>query len=357
MEHGVYVSLDMGGTWASIANNLPPVSVRDLRVHPREGDLIVGTHGRGAWILDDIRPLQDWSGANVSSVHLFPVRDVTRWHLHTRLESQGTRRYRAANPEYGAFVNLYVAEAPEEPISVTIRNTEGETVRVLDEIELEAGVNRIVWDLRHDAATAWKNAPTEGWGDGEINVLALPGEYTASVEIDGRKLRSSFEIKPDHRFDLSEQGYAEQSIATLALRDLLSETHVMLNGVDSTIRQLGELDMKLGEDGNAEENDEMSEMIEAALNEAKDVRALLTRPAPAMMYRDKPRLREEVRTLMRNIDGAVNAPTVPQSVRLAQLSDETKEAGAAYKKLMEGAVAEINSRVDSLPHILISAAD
>jgi photosystem II stability/assembly factor-like uncharacterized protein len=357
MEHGIYISLDRGETWASIANNLPPVSVRDLRVHPLEGDLIVGTHGRGAWILDDIRPLQDWNGANVSSVHLFPVRDATRWHLHTRLESQGTRRYRAPNPEYGAFVNLYVAEAPEEPISVTIRNSDGDTVRVLDEIELEEGVNRIVWDLRHDAATAWKNAPTEGWGDGEINVLALPGKYTASVEVDGRKLRSSFEIKADQRFDLSEQGYSEQSIATLALRDLLSETHVMLNNVDSTIRQLGELEVKLGEDENAEENDEMSEMIAAALDEATEVRALLTRPAPAMMYRDKPRLREEIRTLMRDIDGAVNAPTVPQSVRLAQLSDETKEATGAYKKLMEGAVAEINSRVESMPHILISAAD
>ncbi len=350
MEHGVYVSLDRGKTWASIANNVPPVSVRDLRVHPRDGDLIIGTHGRGAWVLDDISPLQQWSDMDGSGVHLFPVRDATRWHMHGRLEAQGTRRYRAANPEYGAYVNLYVAEAPEEPITVTIRDSAGETVRVLDEIELEPGLNRIVWDLRHDAATAWADAPAEGWSSGDIHVLAAPGTYSAAVEIDGRTLQSSFAVKPDHRFDLSAQGYAAQSSATLALRDLLSEANVMVTNVDAAMRQLAELEMKLGENGDAE----MARMIEAAMDEAKQVHALLTRPAPAMGYRDKPRLREEIRTLMRNIDNAVNAPTKPQMVRLAQLGDEKAEAQAAYDALMNGAVAEINARAKDMPQILIT---
>jgi photosystem II stability/assembly factor-like uncharacterized protein len=353
MQHGIYLSLDRGDTWVSLANNLPPVSVRDIRVHPREGDLIVGTHGRGAWILDDIRPLQDWADAADADVHLFPVRDATRWHMHGRLEAQGTRRYSAPNPEYGAYINLYVAEAPGEPISVTIRDKAGETVRVLDEIELEAGVNRIVWDLRHDAATAWEGAPTGGWSSGALHVLAVPGDYTATAEVGGRSLQSSFTVKADHRFDLSATGYAEQSRATLALRDLLSEANVMLTGVDSAMRQLGELKSKLSEEDDAE----LVQMIDAAMEEASAVHAMLTRPAPAMGYRDKPRLREEIRSLMRSIDNAVNAPTVPQTLRLAQLREEKAEAEAAYRALLDGAIAEVNARAADLPQILVAGAD
>ena len=84
MEHGVYISWDNGANWHRINNNLPPVSVRDLRIHPREGDLIVGTHGRGVWILDDAKWLAEWGDIQDSKVHLFPVRKTTRWHMYSR---------------------------------------------------------------------------------------------------------------------------------------------------------------------------------------------------------------------------------------------------------------------------------
>lgn len=353
MEHGIFASLDRGETWVSIANNLPPVSVRDLRVHPREGDLVIGTHGRGAWILDDIRPLQDWAAAEGAREHLFPVRDATRWYLHGRLEAQGTRRYSAPNPEYGAYINLYVARALEEPITVTIRNAAGETVRVLDEIEVEEGINRIVWDLRHDAATPLDNPPTTGWRSGSMHVFAIPGDYTAAVEIDERTLQADFTVKADHRFELSQAGYEAQAQATLALRELLSETHVMINAVEAAMRQLSELKERLGTD----EDSPMVAMIDEATSEAETVLAMLTRPAPAMGYRIRPRLREEIRTLMRAIDGPVNAPTEPQTVRLAQLHDERDAAREAYEALMEGTIGRLNEMTADMPQILVTGSD
>ncbi|MEM1188605.1 MAG: hypothetical protein AAGI72_08770 [Pseudomonadota bacterium] len=353
MEHGIYASLDRGATWVSIANNLPPVSVRDIRVHPREGDLIIGTHGRGAWILDDVSPLQQWADARYAKAHMFPVRDATRWHMHGRLEAQGTRRYRAANPEYGAFINLYVAEAVDDPVTVEIQNNAGETVRTLEDVELEAGVNRVVWDLRQDAATALNNPPTTGWNTNPIHAFAAPGTYTAKATVAGKAMSSSFTVKADHRFDLSQEGYEAQAAATATLRDLLSQTHVMMNGTEAAVRQMGELKAKLDEDSDAE----MIAMIDGAMTEADAVMALLTRPAPAMSYRVKPRLRDELRSLMGAINGAVNAPTVPQSARIEQLKEEKAEAEAAYDALMNGAVAEINTRASSLPQVLVSTTD
>ena len=351
MEHGIYVSLDRGETWVSMANNLPPVSVRDLRVHPREGDLIAGTHGRGAWILDDVTPLQRWAEAKGADAHLFPVREATRWHMHSRLESQGTRRYRADNPEYGAYLNLYLDATPEDPLTVTIRDAKGDIVRVLDEIEAEAGLNRIVWDLAHDAATALDDPPTKGFGTGEIHVFAMPGSYTASIDVAGRTLEASIEVKADHRFALSPEGYAAQSETTLALRDLLSETHVMINNVQAVRRQLGELEAKLDAEGDAE----LLARLEAATTESDEVLALLTRPPPAMTYRVKPRLREELRTQMRAINNSVNAPTQPQLARLEQLREEKADAEAAYRTLMDGVVAEINRSTEAMPQLFVTA--
>lgn len=81
MELGIYASWDAGKTWTRINNNLPPVSVRNLRVQPVYRDRVVSTHGRKAWILDDIRPLQELAAAGGKTVHLFESRPATRWHI------------------------------------------------------------------------------------------------------------------------------------------------------------------------------------------------------------------------------------------------------------------------------------
>lgn len=350
MEHGIFASWDGGATWTSIRNNMPPVSVRDLRVHPRDHDLIVGTHGRGAYILDDIRPLQDMPAAAAKKAHLFPIRQATRWHMHNRLENQGTRRYRADNPEYGAYVNVLLAEAADdEKIKVTIKDAAGATVRVLDDVDAKAGLNRIVWDLRHDAASKLDNPPTGGFGNDPIHHFAKPGAYVATVEVGERTLESRFNVRGDPRFKMSAEDYEAQSNAVIALRGLLSETHVMMNGVEAAMRQLKELEEKLDEETHAD----MIEKIEAAGKAAEAVHALLTRPAPAMNYRVKPRLREEIRSLMRSIDSAVNPPTQPQSARLAQLREEKAEAEKAYKALIAGPIAEINNQSKEMPQIFL----
>jgi len=106
MEHGIYASWTMGKNWEKINFNLPNVSVRDLRIQARERDLIVGTHGRGAYILDDIRPLEEMEEATGKDVHLFPVREGTLWNMFWRIENLGDRTYKAKNPEYGTYINF-----------------------------------------------------------------------------------------------------------------------------------------------------------------------------------------------------------------------------------------------------------
>ncbi|OGU03920.1 MAG: hypothetical protein A2W29_10360, partial [Gemmatimonadetes bacterium RBG_16_66_8] len=103
-ELGIFASWDGGQRWVSLRNNLPPVSVRDIKVHPREHDLIVGTHGRGAFILDDITAVRRLATAMQADAYLFDVRLVYRWMTWGKDASLGAKTYAADNPPYGALI-------------------------------------------------------------------------------------------------------------------------------------------------------------------------------------------------------------------------------------------------------------
>ena len=367
MEHGVYASWNKGANWISIRGNLPPVSVRGLRVQAREGDLVVGTHGRGAWILDDIRPLQDLAAAQGKAVHLFEARTATRWHLNTRMEAQGQRRYKAQNPEYGAYVNFYLADAAEEPVTVTITDASGEPVRMLTDSTASAGVNRIVWDLRYEGATPLNRPVTGGWRGGAFRPFVPPGQYTATLKAAGQEHATTITVRPDPRANLRASDYAAQTEALLKLRDLLSETHGLINGAEMMTEQLTDLKKKLGQmpdgasDGRARPGDtaplpEAADVLTAIDEALQEIEALyheLKRPPPSMSYRQRPRLREEIRSLMFAINGATAQPTASQLLRIAELQNETAQAIEAYNTLISTRIADINNQVRTVPQIIV----
>ncbi len=119
MEQGLQFSIDGGTTWHDLRLNLPRVSVRDIKVHPRDNDLIIGTHGRGAWILDDIAPIQGLADAMSASCTLFDVRRATRWESWSKDSNLGTSTWQGENPPAGAFINYYLA-ADASPVTITI---------------------------------------------------------------------------------------------------------------------------------------------------------------------------------------------------------------------------------------------
>ncbi len=177
-EIGLYVSFDRGATWRSFGG-LPTVPVDDILIHPREHDLIVATHGRSLFIVDDIRPLEQLTPAVMDEkAHLFPVADAYGYEpLPGWVDSAGTSVFRGQNPPVGARIDVWVKDYTGDKISVSIKSPEGLPVANLSAPGLP-GFNRLVWDLKPT-----KDVLTEYGGEGQKFVHA--GEYEVTLSYGG----------------------------------------------------------------------------------------------------------------------------------------------------------------------------
>jgi photosystem II stability/assembly factor-like uncharacterized protein len=163
-EFGLYASFDGGAHWIVMGDGLPTVAVDDILVHPRDRDLIAGTHGRSIYVLDDITALEQWkpetSGAAVT---LFTPRPATAFYYRTMSGAWGQRAFSAKNPPFGAYLNYYVKEWTGEGVSIVVADSSGKTVRKLSGPGTP-GFHRVVWDLQREprerlALTEWGDQP------------------------------------------------------------------------------------------------------------------------------------------------------------------------------------------------------
>ena len=257
-EVGVFVSVDRGGQWVQLKNNLPVVPVDDILVHPRDNDLLVGTHGRSFWILADVTPLEQLSEEMLADAGwVFPeARPTIMWAQRGDWPFSGAT-YSAPNPPRGSLIRYYLrdewealmaedgdedegehedgegdegehedgdadedgdedaddeeGEDADEPagFALTITDSNGNHVRTL-EAPAEAGINEAIWNWRFDAPYEADGQQGGGGGGGGFGgggtpqgPIALPGVYTVSMEAGGQTHSSTVEIQADPRRSMS----------------------------------------------------------------------------------------------------------------------------------------------------------
>ena len=347
MEHGIFASWNLGKSWEKINNNLPNVSVRDLRIQARDRDLVVATHGRGVFILDDIHPIEELKNSIGKPIHLFPIREATLWNMYWRIENLGDRTYAAKNPEYGTYINFSLHKDAKSPVNIDILDKNGSLVTSLEMKEAKKGINRVVWDLGYDAAATLENKIEEGFSSSEIRPKVVPGEYTARINYEGLKLEEKITVVGDNRIKMPIDDYRKKLKALLTLRDLLSRTHKLIDKVSFSADQLEDLIKKLNDVSSQDSKDAMK--IHKKIVEHKF--KFLMRPPPSMTYRQKPRLREEIRSLMSAIDNTTNPPTAPQIERIASLIKEVDEQEETILS-NESELLNLNRKLSSLPQII-----
>jgi len=133
-EFGLFASVDRGGSWMQIKQNLPTVPVDDIVIHPRENDLILGTHGRSIWIMDDITPLEQLNPSVMeNNIYLFDNRQAVMWRAWNNKPLTSDKAFYGQNPPGGAMINFYLKEPlkERETVSITIQDAAGQTVRTI----------------------------------------------------------------------------------------------------------------------------------------------------------------------------------------------------------------------------------
>ncbi len=195
-ETGLWLSYDEGAHWIALQNNLPTVPVYDFTVQKRFDDLVVGTHGRAIWILDDLHPMQELTDAIAAQpLHLFTLRPAYRYQIGSYTDTPGS----GENPHYGADINVYLKNAPAAAAKVTVQILDGShIVRTLTVDKPKAGINRVWWDLAYESLHPVKNYVP--WGAGGFGGPAvLPGTYTVRVSDGAQTASGSLAVRMDPR--------------------------------------------------------------------------------------------------------------------------------------------------------------
>lgn len=230
-EEGVWISFDRGAHWQSLRNNMPPVSVRDIRIQPQFDDLVLATHGRSIWVMDDLRPLQELPAAVNAGAMLFAPRPSYEYNLTNDLEGLYTR-YAAPNPPYGVPIAYYQSKAQAKPPELTILDASGRTVRTLNGTN-KVGLNRVVWNFTAAPPVKWMGAANKAFEGPDDGPVVVPGNYMVRVALNGRTLAQRFVVKPDPQATET-LAQMRQSYDTFAKLDALySSVDTMLDRLDT----------------------------------------------------------------------------------------------------------------------------
>jgi hypothetical protein len=255
-ENAIYVSFDDGENWQPLQTNLPHAPVYGIAVQEHFNDLVIGTYGRGFWILDDITPLRQLTPEVLASdAHLFPPRQAYRFRDITAPSTPYDDPTIGENPPYGADINYYLKAVPSGNVTVTILNPKGEVVRTLTGTKT-AGINRIYWDLRYEPTSEvrMRTSPLyapyvrvgpEGWrpapGTGRLSVLAPPGTYTVKLSAGGRDLTQPLAVLKDPNSAGTEADIDAQMKVLFDLRRDLNAGADLLNQIERVRGQIANL--------------------------------------------------------------------------------------------------------------------
>jgi photosystem II stability/assembly factor-like uncharacterized protein len=260
-ETGVYVSFNDGAEWQALRLNLPTVPVHDLVVH--DNDLVLATHGRSFWILDDVSPLREFNDEIAKSdVHLYTPSTAVRLHA---VEDAPKPVLAGQNPPPGAVIYYYLKDKPAKELKIELLDSAGSVIRSyssnrfeplkepLDpedkkpekQIKPEAGLNRFVWDLRYEDAARVPDYYLFEYGDGGRGPFALPGKYTVRLTVDGKSQTAPLELKLDPRVQVGQGDLEKQFNLHLQIRDTLSRLYNTVNQMEDLRAQLAGLKKRL----------------------------------------------------------------------------------------------------------------
>jgi photosystem II stability/assembly factor-like uncharacterized protein len=350
-EASVWVSFDDGDHWQSLQLNLPHTSMRDLGIH--DSDLIVATHGRSFWILDDITPLRQLADSMAKSdAHLFKPEAAYRVRRSTNPDTPIPPDEPAGeNPPDGAILDYFLTQPASGPVTLEIVDAQGKLVRrfsstdkpEVTQAELEkqliplywirmpkilsasAGMHRWVWDLHYPSPASLQHQypisavpyDTPRTPQGPI---ALPGEYTTRLAVNGHTFTASLTLKIDPRVNASAADLEKQFDLEVRLASELTVSTEAVTQARSVVDQLHKLGNRSGA---------LSESIKAL---DQKVGAILRGPTPAVSGASEPTLTRASAAVDALYTSVGQADAAPTTAQINAAADTERDLSALMKR-------------------------
>src|SRR5256714_2098751 len=262
-ELGVFVSFDDGAHWQPLQLNLPVSPIHDLVV--KDDDLVVATHGRSFWVLDNVAPIRQVNADKAKAdIILYEPQIALRLHYPEEFDR---RQPVGENPPSGAMIDYYFKTAPKDEVTIDILDAGGKVVRHLsskekkeneqppelpDRIEraktipANEGMNRFAWDLRYDDPVQIPGAVYSGTGP--KGPLALPGDYQVKLSAGGKSQTAPLHLAIDPRTNGSEAALQKQFTLSTQVKDRISQLHQAVNEIREVKSQIKNLHSRFGDD-------------------------------------------------------------------------------------------------------------
>jgi photosystem II stability/assembly factor-like uncharacterized protein len=370
-EGSVFVSFDDGDNWQPLQLNLPHTSMRDLALHG--DDLIVGTHGRSFWILDDITPLRQVSTEIAkASVTLYQPQEAVRFRWNRNTDTPLPPDIPAGkNPPDGAIVDYYLAAAANKPVTLDILDADNHLVRrysssdkpePLEKIAAsnpipmywvrsekilssEGGMHRFVWDMHYATPEALNrefpiSAIVHDTPQLPLGAWALPGKYTVKLTVDGKSYTQPLTVRMDPRVKTSEADLRKQFEMEAGIVEGMNETYETLQQVRSLRPQVtdraGKVKGALADSLNALDK-------QAGELEGASQGAFFGVPPSGRQAENLSTLNQHFGQLLNVVDSADAAPTTQAAAVYLELEDSLGKLLAQWKKVRESDLASLNA--------------
>ena len=359
-ETGIWVSFDDGAKWQSLQLNLPTVPVHDMTIHGN--DLIVATHGRSFWILDDILSLRQMTAEQANDdVYLFKPETAYRFRgVGFRLPGGVAA---GENPPSGATIDYELKTVPKDPIALEILDSKGKVIRKYSSksangapaggfaaffgggatLPAKAGFNRFQWDLRYEAPARVPGAVA--WGGFEHGPFVVPGDYQVKLTVAGHSYTAPLQVDEDPRIHVSVEDLQKQLDFSLQVDARITEAHEAVNQIREMHAQLDALEKRLA--GNdkaksaadaAKELDKKLTAVEDALIQSKSQSGEDPLNYPVMIA-------DQMLALTSTVDSADAAPTQSSRDVFDVLNKQLDEQLATYRQLKDKDLAELNRQI------------
>lgn len=370
-ERAVYVSFDDGDHWQPLRLNMPATSIRDLVVH--ENDLVVGTHGRSIWILDDISPLRQIdASASAPGARLFRPGIAYRVRRNVNTDTPLPPEEPAGqNPPDGAILYYYLPASAAGPVTLEILDRSGKLVRRYASTDqppaqdstlnfptywirpprtlpAEAGMHRFIWDLRFPSPDAlrhgypisaiYRDTPREPLGP-----FVLPGEYTVKLTANGQSVTQPLTVKMDPRVPTPAAALQRQFALAMRLTDAIRRDYEALQQVKSLRAQLRNVRAHAAQSTSA-----LTDAIARVDESAAALEGTGGGPGAAGISataENLTRLNGELVTLLNIVDGADAEPTTQVVAAVGDLERALAEQLARWRDVQEREVSALDAQL------------